>query len=140
MTRKGLLGALAVGALSLLCGYAQAHHSNMLFDAHGTIKIRGTVVELRLTSPHSTLVVEQLADGCESRRWEIELPPWGAMFRALGIRHGTFERGDAITVVARPHRNRAFKLGQAFTIIAADGTAFPIADFDGSLAGAVSSL
>lgn len=139
MTRKELYGALMVGALSVLCGYAEAHHSNTLFDAR-IIEIRGTVVEFRLASPHSTLIVEQAVDGEEPRRWEIESPPWGAMFRAFGIRKGTFERGDTITVVARPHRDRTFKLGQAVTIIAADGTVFPIADVDGSLAGAVSSL
>jgi hypothetical protein len=115
--------------LLFFVGQVNAHHSDWVLDHSTTIELRGTVVELRLKSPHSTLVIDTPVgdDGTGNstvERWEIETPPLGPMLRTLGIRPDTFKPGDVITVLGWPHRHAHFKFARAITVIAADGTEF----------------
>jgi Family of unknown function (DUF6152) len=119
--------AAVLAPLLFLVGHVNAHHSGWVLDHSTTIERRGTVVEFRLKSPHSTLVIDTAVfqDGSGDstiERWEIETPPVGPMLRTLGIRPDTFERGDAITVLGWPHRHSRFKFARAITVVAADGT------------------
>lgn len=105
-----------------------AHHSRASFDMPSLIEIRGTVVEFKLRSPHSSFVVEgssyvggvRQSDDVET--WEIEsesVPTLGS----AGVRADTFRMGDAISILAHPHRNLEF-VAVAETLFAADGTEY----------------
>jgi hypothetical protein len=129
--------------LVFFAGHVNAHHSDWILDQSTTIELRGTVVEFKLRSPHSTLVIEgatfhegSIHDTIE--RWEIDTPPVGPMFRTLGIHQDTFKPGDVITVVGWPHRHPQFKFARAITVVAADGTKFKMSSTD--LPGAASSF
>jgi hypothetical protein len=125
---RSIVAALALG----LSASALAHHSDRIFDAVKTVEIRGTVVEFTLMSPHSRLVVERATarpgrTERESERWEIQAPSLGEMLRTLGIKPNTFEPGQQITVIARPHRD-GFPLAKALLIVRADGRAYSMSD------------
>src|ERR1044072_5533683 len=87
---------LIVAAVAPLC--SQAHHSTAVFVQDKPIEIRGVFADGRAAGP-----VE---------RWELEweaLPP----LRTFGVEAGTFKAGDAITVIAAPHRDPSFKFAPA---------------------------
>lgn len=50
--------ALAVAAMALGAGAAQAHHSGSMFDATRTVTIKGTVTEFRWASPHAWIYLK----------------------------------------------------------------------------------
>ena len=115
----------------LLAGSASAHHSEGSFERQRTVEIHGTVVEFKLQSPHSILILDGsiVSEGSPQTgavRWEIESEPAGVMIRA-GIRGDTFKVGDEVTVFARPHRRPEIARGRAVTIVAADGAMYPLA-------------
>ena len=119
--------AVLLASLLLYVGHVDAHHSDYLVDQSTTIELRGTVVELKLKSPHSTLVIDGTVahdDHGRIERWEIETLPMGPMLRTLAIRPDTFKPGDVITVIGWRHRDPRFKFAQALAVVAADGTRF----------------
>lgn len=122
------LAALALALSALAPRFSQAHHSTAVFVLDKPIEIRGVVRDFKLRSPHSSFVVEGrvFADGRAAgpvERWELEweaLPP----LRTLGVDAASFKAGDAITVVASPHRDPAFKFAHAQVVTAADGSVY----------------
>ena len=105
-----------------------AHHSTAVFALDKPIEIRGVVDDFKLRSPHSSFVVEGrvFAEGRAVgpvERWELEweaLPP----LRTLGVDAATFKAGDAITIVASPHRDPNFKFAHAQVVTAANGSVY----------------
>jgi hypothetical protein len=108
-----------------------AHHSTAVFDRDKLVELRGVVVDFKLRSPHSSLIVDARVfmdgqpRGNAVQRWEIEseaLPP----MRTMGIDADTFKPGDAITIVATPHRDASFKFAHAQVMTAENGKSFGI--------------
>ena len=99
-----------------------AHHSvTANFDANRQIEIRGTVVDFKLRSPHSSLVVRGIAyeDGSPinetEQDWEIESGASKVLLNR-GIAADTIKQGDSIIVVGSPHRRGLYRAnsGQFF--------------------------
>lgn len=117
---RKLIVTLVAG--SVLALPVEAHHSFALnFDMTREIELRGTVVDFKLRSPHSSMVIEgqQYVDGApvgESERWEVESSANGGL-RAMGIVPDTFKPGDAITLVANPNRETGFRFVNSATFI-----------------------
>lgn len=111
--------------VSVLAMPAAAHHSFTLnFDMSREIELRGTVVDFKLRSPHSSMVIEgqQFVDGAPVgavERWEIESFANGGL-RAMGIRPDTFKPGDAITLLANPNREAGFRFVNSSNFITAE--------------------
>jgi hypothetical protein len=104
----------------------QAHHSTAVFALDKMIELRGVVVDFKLRSPHSSLIVDAraFADG-QSRgagveRWEIE---WEALagLRTVGVEPSTFKPGDAVTIKGYPHRDPTFRFMHATVVTALNG-------------------
>ena len=101
---------------SCLSGFpVQAHHSFTLnFDMSRQIEIRGTVVDFKLRSPHSSMVVDGIsyvngvAQESQPQRWEIESAAAAGLLR-MGVREDTFQAGDSIVVIANPNREPGFR-------------------------------
>ncbi len=82
---------------------ASAHHSESLsdFDASRPVTLVGTVVELRLVNPHSSIVFEAKDEQGTVRRWHIELAlgvfvaPSRMGWRETEIRPGHYRHGCA---------------------------------------------
>jgi len=108
--------------LLLLAGMAQSHHSFTLnFDMSRQIELRGTVVDFKLRSPHSSMVIDgQVFEDDqpvgEIERWEIESSAAGGL-RAMEIQSDTFQAGDSITLIANPNREAAFRFVNSSTFI-----------------------
>jgi hypothetical protein len=135
VTRANEIWLSIAGACLLLPGAATAHHSTAVFDPEKTIELRGVVVEFRLASPHSALVVDGRVVavgpqfGTEVQRWELEyesLP----FLRSFGIDAKTFAPGDAITVIASPHRDPDFQFAHVRGIVAANGVQYGLESSD----------
>jgi len=115
---------------AILAASAHAHHSVWThFDVSRTIEIEGTLVDFKLRSPHSSLVVDGTAyvdgvrQGNEIERWEIEsgsLP----LLRRMGMDSDTLEPGERIRVVAWPNNKPGFKFVFSETFTTGDGRVF----------------
>jgi hypothetical protein len=119
-----------VGLLTCtIFSHAAAHHSiSANFDPNRQIEIRGTVVEFRLQSPHSSLVVDGVAyiDGAQAseapERWEIESRAANFM-RSEGYREDSIRPGDRIVVTGMPHR-RGLKRANSAQFQRDDGSSY----------------
>lgn len=127
LMRLSMIGSCLLFPIATL-----AHHSTAVFESDKLIELRGIVVDFKLRSPHSSLVVDGRAfvDGQQRNaaieRWEFEyesLP----FLRTFGIDAQTFAPGDAVTVVASPHRDPAFRFGHVRALIAANGVEYGLA-------------
>ena len=127
--------ALIAFPLALLPFSLQAHHSTAVFALDKMIELRGKVVDFKLRSPHSSLVVDgrafvdgkALSSGVE--RWEIEweaLPP----LKTAGVEATTFKPGDNVTIMGSPHRDPNFHFIHAQALTAANGQVYSITKTD----------
>ena len=122
-----LLRGICVLPLACMAMAAQAHHSvTANFDSSRKIEIRGTVLDFKLRSPHSSLVVRGIAyengkplDGTE-QDWEIESSAVKGL-TGRGITADSIKVGDNIVVVGAPSR-RGLPRANSSTFLAADGT------------------
>lgn len=127
---RSMVYRCASSALMLASFAAAAHHSiTANFDGSREVEIRGTVVDFKLRSPHSSVVVDgyafidgvQQSDGVE--RWEIESSAAPGL-RQRGIGPDTFRPGDGIVVVGTPHRDSALKRANASDFRSPRGESF----------------
>jgi hypothetical protein len=128
MSPRHVLALLAI-PLPLLSFSLQAHHSTAVFALDKNIELRGVLVDFKLRSPHSSLIVDGRAfvdgkaQGGGVERWEIEweaLPP----LKTAGIEATTFKPGDAVTVMGSPHRDPNFRFIHAQAVSNAKGEVF----------------
>ena len=109
---------------------AQAHHSfTANFDMSRQIELRGTVVDFKLRSPHSSVVVDAISyiDGVAQQdapqRWEIESMATAGM-RRMGVTGETFKAGDSITIIGNPNRQPEFRFINSSNFTLADGSSY----------------
>jgi len=114
----------------LLSGHANAHHAVAVhFDKSQSVKVRGTVVEFKLRSPHATIVIDGSIVGedgnpvGDTERWEIASISAPGL-RRLGMDRNTLKPGDEITAIGSPHRNPEFRFVHSDWFIAANGRVF----------------
>ncbi|MEO8467545.1 MAG: DUF6152 family protein [Gammaproteobacteria bacterium] len=134
MSPRYVLALIAL-PLTLLSFSLQAHHSTAVFALDKMIELRGVIVDFKLRSPHSSLIVDGRAfvDGKASaagvERWEIEweaLPP----LRTAGVEATTFKPGDTVTIMGSPHRDANFHFIHAQALTAANGQIYSITKTD----------
>lgn len=123
---SSLLRGTCFALLAGLAGAASAHHSVAAnFDSSRRIEIRGTVVDFKLRSPHSSLVVHGIAyeNGAPIDKtpqdWEIESSAVKGLL-AKGITADSIKFGDSIIVVGVPHR-RGLHRANSSQFLTADG-------------------
>jgi hypothetical protein len=122
-----MLAASLGAALAVTAGAAHAHHSvTANFDSNREIEIRGTVVDFKLRSPHSSLVVRGQAYengspiGDAEEDWEVESSATKGL-TSRGISADSIKPGDAIVVVGAPHR-RGLPRANSSQFLTADRT------------------
>jgi hypothetical protein len=127
----------------------QAHHSfTAHYDMTSRIEIRGTVVDFKLRSPHSSFVVDGISylegepQEEEVQRWEVESMA-GAGLRQMGMNADSFQPGDAITLVGNPNRDPGFRFINSSFFITASGEQYSFQDregYEGVDSGVLTSL
>lgn len=119
------------GYLVLLIGLsfaprlAYAHHGYAAYDMTKTITVKGTVVELTMANPHSSLTFDAKDDSGAVNHWAIEFGTLRGLL-SEGWTRDTLKTGDEIAVSLHPAKNGA-KVGVLVgKITFADGRPLPV--------------
>ena len=98
---KRLLFAF-LGAVSLSCATAYAHHSfAATYIVDNEVKIEGEMVAFMFRNPHSFVHVQAPDAEGQMQRWSIE---WAAAGQLNGITHDTLKPGDHVIISGNPGR------------------------------------
>jgi Family of unknown function (DUF6152) len=103
------VGAVTVGAAIALTAGSQpvaAHHSATMFDSTKMLTLTGTVMEVRWTNPHVTMLVNgTVMDGEQPSDWLLEMTSPGNLMRVSNWGHNTVKVGDKVVIVLAPLRD-----------------------------------
>ena len=103
---KIVLPAAAFLALAAVPHWVAAHHSTTMFDHSKTVTITGTVVELRWTNPHVSLLVNGTVNADEPPTlWLLEMTSPGNLVRAGGWTRTAVKPGDRVEIEMSPLRD-----------------------------------
>jgi DNA/RNA endonuclease YhcR with UshA esterase domain len=115
---------LAGAALALGTSLASAHHSfAAVYDMQQTITVKGTIVQVRLTNPHSWFYVDVKNDAGEVERWAFEAGTPSGMIRN-GYKASVIKEGAEVTITGFHARDASQHMGMLRQLIMADGTVF----------------
>jgi hypothetical protein len=116
---------LLVGtALSLGASAASAHHSfAAVYNMQEPITVKGTIVEVRLTNPHSWFYVDVKNDAGDVERWAFEAGTPSGMIRN-GYKASVIKQGEEVTITGFHARDPSQHMGMLRELVMADGTKF----------------
>ena len=115
---------LAACALSLGTSAASAHHSfAAVYDMQQAITVKGTIVQVRLTNPHSWFYLDVKNDGGEIERWAFEAGTPSGMIRN-GYKASVIKQGAEVTITGFHARDASQNMGMLRQLVLADGTVF----------------
>lgn len=103
----------------------QAHHSfAAAYDTGKPITVEGTILEVRLTNPHSWffLEVKDAATG-KAEKWSFEAGTPSGMIRN-GYKPNELKAGTRVTIKGFPAKDPAAKAGMLQQLITADGKTY----------------
>ena len=101
MKSKELTFVVVAAAMLLACSPILAHHGDAGRYEEKITVLKGTVVELQFTNPHTMIVFDVAGSGGKPTRWMAELDGTGELTRTLGWRKTTLKPGDKITITGR---------------------------------------
>jgi hypothetical protein len=113
-------------AVVLLAGHAAAHHSfAAAYDTsqEGAISITGTIVDVRLTNPHSFFFLDVEDENGEVVRWSFEAGTPSGMIRN-GYSPNVIKQGDVVTITGFRAKDATKPNGMLRELTTADGTVF----------------
>ena len=120
MTNSGRVFLLALlGGIGFVSP-ASAHHGYAAYNMTETLTLTGTVTEVALANPHSSLAFDVKDYKGNVTRWAIEFGQLRAVV-AQGWTKETLKPGDEIKVSLRPAKNGAHVGVLAGKIMFADG-------------------
>jgi hypothetical protein len=95
---------VVVGAVALVAGAAQAHHSFAMFDMTKEVTVSGTVKQFQWTNPHA--YIQLVAKDAQGRdvEWSMEMGAPMYLY-ARGWRPSSLRAGMQVTVTLNPLRN-----------------------------------
>jgi hypothetical protein len=115
---------LAGTALALGNSVASAHHSfAAVYNMQQQITVKGTIVEVRLTNPHSWFYVDVKNDAGETERWAFEAGTPSGMIRN-GYKSSVIKQGAEVTIRGFQARDASQHMGMLRELVLADGTVF----------------
>jgi hypothetical protein len=100
-----------------------AHHSFAAhYDTQKTITIQGTIVNVRLTNPHSWFFLDVKEPDGTISRWSFEAGTPGGMIRN-GYKAAEMPPGSMVTITGAPSRDKP-KVGMLQKLTTADGKTY----------------
>jgi len=78
-----------------------AHHGDAGRYEEGLTLLKGTVVELQFTNPHSMIIFDLTDQTGKVVRWRAELGAPSGLIRDFGWKKNTLKPGDKITMIGR---------------------------------------
>ena len=81
-----------------------AHHALSEYDSARVTTVEGTLSEIRIKNPHSTLIVQAQGGGEPADRWTVE---WLAalVLKHEGVENTTLRPGDRLIITGNPSRD-----------------------------------
>jgi hypothetical protein len=115
---------LAATALPLAVSVASAHHSfAAVYNMQQPITVKGTIVEVRLTNPHSWFYLDVKNEAGETERWAFEAGTPSGMIRN-GYKSSVIKQGEEVTITGFQARDPSQHMGMLRELVMADGTKF----------------
>ena len=115
---------LAGSALALGTSAAWAHHSfAAVYDMQQPITVKGTIVQVRLTNPHSWFYLDVKNDAGETERWAFEAGTPSGMIRN-GYKASVIKQGAEVTITGFHARDASQNMAMLRELVLADGTVF----------------
>ena len=113
-------GVVSVGATAA----ASAHHSfAAIYDMNQPITVQGTIVNVRLTNPHSWFYLDVKNEAGEVQRWAFEAGTPSGMIRN-GYKPNIIKAGDEVTITGFRGRTESENIGMLRQLTTADGTVY----------------
>ncbi len=113
-------GSVAAAVMAGTHG-ATAHHSGAMFDQTKSLTLTGTVVEVRWTNPHVTLLVDgKISDADQNAVWLLEMSSPSNLVRVSNWSRTTVKPGDRVRVLIAPLRDSDKKGGNLKTLTLID--------------------
>jgi hypothetical protein len=119
------LAALAGGLFALAAaGAAWAHHSfAAIYDMSQPITVRGVIVQVRLTNPHSWFYLDVKNEAGEVERWAFEAGTPSGMIRN-GYKPNIIKTGAEVTITGFRGRVESENIGMLRQLTTADGKVY----------------
>ena len=115
---------LTSAALALAASAASAHHSfAAVYNMQQPITVKGTIVEVRLTNPHSWFYLDVKNDAGETERWAFEAGTPSGMIRN-GYKASVIKQGAEVTITGFRARDASEHMGMLRQLVMADGTVY----------------
>ena len=116
----GALGVLALGtALQAL-----AHHSfAAVYDMKESVTVKGTIIKVRLTNPHSWFYIDVKGEDGKVVQWAFEAGTPSGMIRN-GYKSSVIKTGDMVTVTGFHAKDQSQNMAMLKELITADGTVY----------------
>jgi len=116
---------LAAAALSFATSpSASAHHSfAAVYDMQQPVTVKGTIVQVRLTNPHSWFYLDVKNEAGEIERWAFEAGTPSGMIRN-GYKASVIKQGAEVTITGFHARDPEQNMGMLRQLVTADGTVF----------------
>ena len=104
MRRSLVFVSVVAAGLALVSAPTLAHHGDAGRYEDALTTVTGTVVEVQLVSPHSTLILDVTDANGKVLRWHGEAGAVMQMAR-FGWKKGTVKPGDTLTMTGRRAKN-----------------------------------
>ena len=116
-------GIFVIGGLAM-SGQADAHHSfAAAYNMQDAITVEGTIVNVRLTNPHSFFFLDVEDEDGNVVRWSFEAGTPGGMIRN-GYSSETIKEGDVVTISGFRAKDPTKPNGMLRQLTTADGTVY----------------
>jgi len=94
---------LSLACLLLWSWPSLAHHALSEYDSAHVTTIEGTLSEIRIKNPHSTLMVQASGSSGPADRWTVE---WLAalVLKSEGVENTTLRPGDHLIITGNPSK------------------------------------
>jgi hypothetical protein len=103
---------------------ASAHHSfAAVYDMSQPVTVHGTIVQVRLTNPHSWFYVDVKDDSGAVQRWAFEAGTPSGMIRN-GFKPNIIKAGAEVTISGFKGRDESQNIGMLRELTTADGTVY----------------